>query len=492
MINFKLILASCLIFLFGINAIAQNTDSYGLTKIGEIKPRNANEIEGSNWLLGCETLDRDFTDYDAYKEYLNPLGIKRLRLQGGWAKTEKVKGQYDWAWLDHIVNDATSRGLEPWIQFSYGNEIYEGGGGINLAAGVPHSEVALAAWDRWVAAMVNRYKDKVINWEIWNEPNFGDNLENTAEKAAALNIRTIEIVTRIQPEAKVSGLAFGHIDLEYAAEFFKTMHDSGKLELLDNITYHDYVYNPDAHYPKVMEMKKILEQYSTKITLRQGENGAPSIGGPGRGAIGDHDWSELSQAKWDTRRMLGDLGHDIESSVFSIIDMAYNSGPIKRLNVKGLLMSDSTKQVIRPKMAYYAVQNIAAVFDNSLERITDVKDSHNSKYIPEDPNEVVFNKSTDRSFAVYGYKHQETGQQVFTIWESESMPNNSTEKRLFNFTFANAKFDEPVYVDMITGEVFEIPTEQWSKVGEQFIFRNIPIYDGPILLADKSLIPIKK
>lgn len=492
MINFKIILASCLIFLFGINAIAKTTDSYGLTKIGEIQPRNANEIEGSNWLLGCETLDRDFTDYDAYKEYLNPLGIKRLRLQGGWAKTEKVKGQYDWAWLDHIVNDATSRGLEPWIQFSYGNEIYEGGGGINLAAGVPHSEVALAAWDRWVAAMVNRYKDKVINWEIWNEPNFGDNLENTAEKAAALNIRTIEIVKRIQPEAKVSGLAFGHIDLEYAAEFFKTMHESGTLELLDNITYHDYVYNPDAHYPKVMEMKKILEQYSTKITLRQGENGAPSIGGPGRGAIGDHDWTELSQAKWDTRRMLGDLGHDIESSVFSIIDMAYNSGPIKRLNVKGLLMSDSTKQVIRPKMAYYAVQNIAAVFDNSLERIIDVKDSHNSKYIPEDPNEVAFNKSTDRSFAVYGYKHQETGQQVFTIWESESMPNNSTEKRLFNFTFANAKFEEPVYVDMITGEVFEIPTDQWSKDGERFTFRNIPIYDGPILLADKSLIPIKK
>lgn len=51
------------------------------------------------------------------------------------------------------------------------------------------------------------------------------------------------------------------------------------------------------------------------MPLRQGENGAPSEGGPGRGAIGDYNWNELSQAKWDTRRMLGDLGHDIESSV---------------------------------------------------------------------------------------------------------------------------------------------------------------------------------
>lgn len=486
------LLVAFLIVLFGTEGTAQTSDSYGLSKIGKIKPRNANEIDGSNWLLGCETLDRDFTNYDAYKEYLNPLGIKRLRLQGGWAKTEKVKGQYDWVWLDHIVNDATARGLEPWIQFSYGNEIYEGGGGINLAAGMPHSETALAAWDRWVAAMVTRYKDKVVNWEIWNEPNFGDNLENTAEKAAALNSRTLKVVKQIQPHAKVSGLAFGHIDLEYADAFFEAMNESGTLELLDNITYHDYVYNPDSHYPKVMEMKRILEKYSDKITLRQGENGAPSFGGSGRGAIGDHDWTELSQAKWDTRRMLGDLGNDIESSVFSIIDMAYNSGPIKRLNVKGLLMSDSTKQVIRPKMAYYAVQHIAAIFDNSLERISDVKDSHNSKHIPDDPDQVIYNKSTDRSFAVYGYKHRKTGQQVFTIWESESMPSNSTEKRLYNFTFSNAKFDHPVYVDMITGEVFEIPADQWEREGKQYFFRNVPIYDGPILIADKSLVPIEK
>jgi hypothetical protein len=50
-----------------------------LPYIGSIKPRNATEIESSNWLIGCETLDRDFADYDQYKEYLVPLGIKLLR-----------------------------------------------------------------------------------------------------------------------------------------------------------------------------------------------------------------------------------------------------------------------------------------------------------------------------------------------------------------------------------------------------------------------------
>ena len=480
-----------LVFCLGIGGYSQSGNESSFPLISKIQARNASEIVSSNWLIGCETLDRDFADYDQYKEYLNPLGIKRLRLQAGWARIEKVKGQYDWAWLDHIVNDATQRGLQPWVQFSYGNSIYEGGGGINLAAGVPHSEEALAAWDKWVAAMVNRYKDKVRDWEVWNEPNFGDNLYNTPEKAAALNIRTAEIVRRIQPNAIISGLALGHIGLEYADDFFKALDKAGKLHLFDNMTYHDYVYNPDAHYPKVMNLKAALEKYAPHMPLRQGENGAPS--GPRLGgALGDYDWSELSQAKWNTRRMLGDLGHDIESSVFTIIDIAYNTaGPIRRLNVKGLIMSDSTKRAIRPKLAYYAVQNVASIFDHSLERIKNIRDSHNGDYIPENPEEVAMTKNTDRSLAVYGYRHKTSRFNIFTIWQDEAIPTNSMEKKNHNFTFTNAYFEHPVYVDIITGEVFDIPASQWSKNGTKYTFKNIPIYDGPILITDKSLILIK-
>lgn len=65
-----------------------------LNFIGKIKTRTTFEIESSNWILGCETLDRDMTDYEKYKEFLSLLGIKKLRLQAGWAKTEKTKGEY--------------------------------------------------------------------------------------------------------------------------------------------------------------------------------------------------------------------------------------------------------------------------------------------------------------------------------------------------------------------------------------------------------------
>ena len=462
-------------------------------KKGVLRPRSTQEIASSNWIIGCETLDRDMTDYQQYKAYIAPLGIKRLRMQAGWAKTEKVKGKYDWQWLDKIIDDAHKQGFQPWLETSYGNPIYQGGGGINLSAGIPTSPEALEAWDKWVEALVVRYKEKVSDWEIWNEPNFGDNEINLPEKVAELNIRTAEIIKKHQPKAKISGLAMGHIDLKYADVFFKTIYQKGKMSLFDNMTYHDYVYNPDANYAHVAALKQILDKYAPTIKLRQGENGAPSSSGYGRGALGDYDWTEVSQAKWNVRRMLGDLGHDIESSILGIVEMNYGvmNGPINKKNVKGILEADSLNRVIRPKIAYYAMQNVASVFDNTLQRIKNIATTHNIE-TPLKADEVKYNKGTDRSLAVYGYEHTQSKKQVFTIWLDETIPTNTNLTKNVNFTILNGNFDQPVYVDILTGLVYEIPDNQWQKIGNKYVFNNLPVYDAPILIADKSLISIKK
>lgn len=482
-------------------AIAQKLDTsrdrvktdlkIALPYLGTVQSRNANEIESSNWLIGCETLDRDFANYDEYKEYINPLGIKMLRMQAGWDKTENVEGKYNWTWLDNIINDATKRGFKPWLQTSYGNHNYPGGGGSNLGAGMPTSEEALKAWDKWVEALVIRYQDKVIDWEVWNEPNFGDNDDNTPEKTAALNIRTAEIIKRIQPEARISGLSMGHIYLPYAETFFKILHEQKKMHLFDNMTYHDYVYNPDANYEDVEEFRRILHRYAPGMKIRQGENGAPSGGGFGRGALGDYEWTELSQAKWDTRRMLGNLGHDIECSIFGLIDMAYTNGPINQLNYKGIIKSDSTKKVIRPKIAYYSIQNVASIFDHSLVRIKEMRRTNNKNSRAANANTINYSKGTDRPLSVYGYRHKTTQKQLFSIWMDESIPKNVNDMKMLDFTFSNGNMDQPVFVDIITGGVYEIPASQWSTKGDQLIFKGIPVYDGPILIADKSLIRFK-
>ncbi len=441
----------------------------GLKRIGTVKPRDTKQIEASRITIGCEVLDRDFTDFNAYKEYLQPLGIKKARLQGGWAKTEQQQGVYNFEWLDEIIDYLVSINMVPWVELSYGNPIYPGGGGADLRAGFITSDEALAAWNKWVEAMVTRYKDRVVEWEIWNEPDI--NKDNTPEDCALLNIRTAEIIKRIQPEAQIAGLAMASAsNTDYLGRFLKVIADTGKLDLFTWISYHGYNMIPERSYPGVENLRKELLKYSSDILLRQGENGAPSGYCPSF-ALSKYYWTEYTQAKWNLRRCMSDLGRDIETHVFCIIDMAYDRGDDIVLNIKGLIQSDVTKIAIRRKVAYYTMQHMASIFDNTL------KNRDNFKYTTD----------ATESISVFGYEHQNSKQQLFTIWFDSKIPDNLFKTKDVTVTIENGNFKNPVWVDLLSGRAYEIPKSEYTVEGATYKF-TLPVYDSPVAVADISLI----
>lgn len=437
--------------------------------LGTIKPRSTKEIEASRITIGGETLDRDFAIFDEYKVYLPLLGVKKIRLQAGWAKTEKKKGEYDWKWLDEIINFAVANDIEPWLETSYGNPIYEGGGGTGLLNSLMTSEEGYAAWDRWVEALANRYKDRVKEWEIWNEPDHPMQ-EINPETIAALNIRTAEIIKKAQPDAKIAGLAFAsHTDTVYLDRFLKYIADRDKLPLFHWISYHSYNYRPEGSYPGVMSLKRVLNRYSPDLLLRQGENGAPSNYIPSF-ALDKYYWTEYSQAKYNLRRILGDLGRDIETSIFTIIDLNYRgSNPV--LNMKGIIQSDTSGIAIRPKVAYYSLQNAAAIFDNSLE-----------------VNKAFsFTGPAAKSLSVFGFQQKNTKKQLVAIWEDAKIPGNRFKTESVDVVLRNVAFKNPVWIDLLTGKVYEIPKDKWTRQGDTMRF-TIPVYDSPVLIVEKSLV----
>ncbi len=439
----------------------------GLKQIGVIRPRSANEIHGSNWTLGCETLCRDYADYEQYKEYLVPLGIKTIRLQGGWAKTEPEQGKLDYTWLDTIVNDALGRGLSIWLETSYGNPIYPGGGGKDLANGFPTSEVALAAWDRWVEGLATRYKGKVRDWAMWNEPDI--NKQHKPADIVTFNIRTAEIIKRVIPDARIAGLVLASSSPKLLDQCLQLLHEQGKVDLFHWYTYHGYEFNPSKSYDNVEKLKATLAKYSTKAKMRQGENGCPSETAT-RFALSNHPWTESSQAKWDLRRMLGDLGHDVESAVFTICDFNHTG---REINRKGLLRATEDKKVEKIKLAYYAVQNTVAVFDDTLERI-------------KEPAATVM---SDKSTACFAYRNKQSGQNLVVLWDDSDTPNDAFQTRPAHLVVRNLAFQQPVWVDLISGWIYEIPADRIVKSGEFTIFKDLPLYDAPVLVAEKQLIP---
>jgi hypothetical protein len=438
----------------------------GLKQIGTLKPRSASEIEGSNWTLGCETLDRDFADYQQYKEYLVPLGIKTIRLQGGWAKTERIKGAYDFAWLDAIIDDAGSRSLNILLETGYGNTNYVGGGGWDLAGGFPTSAEGLAAYDRWVEAMATRYKGKVRDWAMWNEPDI--NKQHKPEDITGLNIRAAEIIKRVIPDARIAGLSLASSSPKFFESCLKALAEKGKVELFHWFIYHGYEFNPDSSYKNVEALKATLARYSAKAKMRQGENGCPSEMAT-KFALSNHPWTESSQAKWDLRRMLGDLGHDVESAVFTICDFNHTG---REINRKGLLRATADKRVEKVKLAYYAVQNCAAVFDNTLERI----------------KEPAVTVTYDKATASFAYRNKATGQNLVVLWDNAGTPDDSFVTRPAQVVVKGFAMKEPVWVDLVSGRIYEIPADQIAAAGESTMFKAIPLYDAPVLITDKAVL----
>ena len=428
--------------------------------------------------IGCECLDRDYADWDSYKEYLIPLGMKYIRIQAGWAKTEKRPGVYDFAWLDHIIDDAVSMGLEPWLQTSYGNPIYEGGGTPYLAGGWPMSGEALTAWDNWVEEMAVRYHGKVHTWEIWNEPElflepepyieateFGERREGVFESLIDLHVRTAGIIKRHDPDASIAALAMARLNPAFLDEVLCALKADGSDSLFDWVTYHGYRYRPEDMYPQVDSLQAVLSAHSDRIRLWQGETGAPSKGHTG-GALTNYEWSETSQAKWDLRRIISDHGRGIRTGVFCISEM--NNGAndyVKKKNTKGILQTDDSNRVLRPKEAWYALCNLTTLYqflDETLPsgEIVTPEGMHCSKFL---------------------FRDKETGVTSAVIWDDSAIPSDTQAEHGSDVTLP-FKLRHPVSVDIRTGLVHRLKAD-----GN--IMHGVPLYDSPVMITERKILP---
>lgn len=451
------------------------TTGIELPVLGKIKARSAREIASSSWSIGGETLDRDFAVYEHYKQHLGPLGAKGLRVQAGWAKCEKQPGVYNWEWLDAIVNDAVAQGVRPWLEFGYGNRIYEGGGDTGLGGGFPSSPEALAAWDRWARALVMRYRDRVHEWEIWNEPDINKTSTATVGAYVDLYIRTATVVRELQPQSRIWGLGLaGNID--YADKFLAGLRERGKLDLVDAITIHGYPRNPDDT-TNVDKLREVIARYGRPIQVRQGETGAPSRYQENF-ALSKVSWTETMQAKWDVRRLLAHHAKDVPMNLFTMSDMhytQYQGGPegVLRMNYKGLLATNPDQTIAYVKPAYYGAQTVFAIFDDSVTRI--------AKY--------PFVSTALRALAVAGYQDR-AGRQIATVWFNDAPPSDANGVTHADLTLRAGRFAQPVLVDVRTSTVYELPKEKWTAGTDGVTFRGIPVYDSPMLIAEAAALPL--
>lgn len=213
-----------------------------LLRMGTVAPKHSKDVAHSRLGIGFEKLDRDVFDPEKAYDKVANLGVKWVRIQSGWAKTEREKGVYDFAWLDRIVDNLLSRGLLPWVCLCYGNGLYsEEAARVFGAVGVPpiHTGEERTAWHNYVKALVRHFAGRVTHYEVWNEPDgiwCWKHGVNAAEYGAFV-AATAKAVREGDQQAKVIGGAVCIRDLHYV----DTALAAGMGDAVDAVSFHEYV-----------------------------------------------------------------------------------------------------------------------------------------------------------------------------------------------------------------------------------------------------------
>ena len=464
--------------------------------IGKIKLHTSKEIEKTPVGIGFECLDRELFDPERCYDLLGKTGIKWARCQTGWNRCEKEKGVYTFEWLDSIVDNLLERGVQPWFNVGFGNPIYMSDVPNPTGVGcVPtlYGEEVLNAWKNYIRELARHFKDRIQYFEIWNEANtehFWHPEFPNGKKYAELVEITGEIIRDEVPGCKISANLAGLLrslpkegpkGQEYVEEFASSL----KPGTIDILAYHVYLWFPEAASAKNFEyVKQIMRDYGhTNIEYWNGECGHASWYPEN---YGQFKWktqgNEHRQAVWQLRRFFLDRDFDAKlTSYFQMVDMwqkayATTSEVQKKPAGQGILNGIT----YTPKKSYETISRLATMLSGDLKSTNyDIE-----PWYPDDPVEMAalqIVQFTRNSMPTYTYWRP-------TFIEDEKPTLGGLVIKINNRNVPNAITD-PVRVDLLTGEVFEIEAKNFKS--NIWTFYGLPMAEYPMMICDRRTYEIE-
>ncbi len=464
---------------------------FGLKKYGTLKPRCAKMNPTSRLGIGLEKLDRDLYDPTPLYDELANIGMKWVRLQSGWCRTEKEKGVYDFSWLDEIVDNLLSRGMKPWFCLCYGNQLYTPTADNKYGA-IGHPPIKTQeerdAWCAYVSACVKHFCGRIDYFEIWNEPDGGHCWRHgvNAAEYGEFAIMTAKAIRAQQPDAKIIAGSF-FTEISYIYDMFKT----GLAPYIDYITYHRYKYVPDNGVEKFTEaLRATIRLFSDKIEIIQGETGTHSRYST-NGALPGADWSERKQAKFLLRKLVGDLAYDVAfTSYFTAADMFENiitdtgTKTEQYYGFFGVLGENFDENGIPlgtyyQKESYRAFRALCSVMDGTEEHV------HLPLYFESGYSSLIGgndeNPFSDRS-NIYSFGFMLPGNvHALAYWKGTDIL--TTEFSSTVSAKAMGLSADVHIIDLMDGTVYSLEPSVCSSSDGKVILSHIPIKDYPLLLV---------
>lgn len=460
-----------------------------MKKIGKVTPKRSLDIKESKLGIGFEKLDRNVFDPEKAYDKLALVGVKWVRIQSGWQRTERVRGEYSFEWIDKVVDNLIARGMQPWICLCYGNELYnEEAKEIFGATGIApiFNDDQKLGWANYVKATVGHFKGRVDHWEIWNEADGKWCWKHGVSGAeyGQFCVDTAAAIRAADPDATVIG---GAVCSPGNLAFIDEALAAGMGEVIDAFSFHEYTPNEAKLFEHLPALRALLASYNPDIKVIQGESGSQSRS-DGCGALRGGAWTPLRQAKQCVRHAIADLITEVEfTSYFSCMDM------IEALNGKvgdlksyldygyfGILGADFDENGFAsgeytPKLSYYAYQNVCSVF---AETVTPC-DLPILRMVQQSPR--LLSSDYSGKLISHGFV-KPNGARAFAYWNSTELLTTDFESTVsFRVTNVPGKIR---LVDLLYGDIYDLPETMVEAAGHNTVLiKNIPVTDYPLLLT---------
>ena len=461
---------------------------YRLKACGRIQAKKATDIASSRLGVGFEKLDRDAFDPEKAYDKVSEIGVKWIRIQSGWQKTEKEKGVYDFAWLDKIVDNLISRGMIPWMCVCYGNKLYGGmAQEVFGAVGCPpiFTEEQKVAWHNYCVALAAHYRGRVEHFEIWNEPDGLHGWEHgvSATEFGEFTIHTARALRKGNPASYIIGGALCKVNIPYLNEAFQT----GMANEIDAVSFHAYHFDDRRLRPSIAALRAMINQYNPSLEIIQGESGAQSR--PfGNGALKVGAWTPRKQCKHMLRHVITDLGMGVKfTSYFSSMDMMEalrgkvgDKKSYQDFGYFGLLGAEFDENGVAtgdypPKPSYDTLSYLASVFAGNVQE-TELPILIASDTAPHCGGVPSLSWGEVESF---GFT-LDNGSYAYAYW---APVNHLTQDFESAVTFHCSNLGEVRLVDPMDGTVYELPPEILERdTFGGMVLHLLPIRDYPLLL----------
>jgi len=394
--------------------------------------------------------------------------------------------------LDDYVDSLVDNGVNIQVQLMYGNVMYTSPSGklpdvstpepgsfhnddrsLYSVFWAPTTPEQIAAFNRYVAWMVNRFHDRIHYWALWNEQDIGYwNSWGNPEQYGNLLAPFIQTVHQADPKAKV--IYGGQADP--SRDFTQRALDTCKCAAgIDVYAYHTYPGYGQNLNPESMDYGAYLNE--SPRALRDLVTHYPGIK-PDVPFFDDEfnsipSWvgsDESVQAKYVPRGLIYNHAAGVKTFVWLLAAGADGNEYDDFGIIHGITNHDTD---FTPRPVFHALQNTNALFsDTKFDGSIEISGAD----LP------ALRRQTGFPFMAYGFRSNH-GKAIVAYWlAAHSLRGNSFPPLYSSLSLKNTGITHPVLIDVVSGEIRPLVWKQ----GTTDTLESVPIRDSIMAIADEN------